>query len=342
MPSGKLRRIIIDDITPESLCIRLQENGTLSMVSDESGMLANFNGRYNNQIPNLDLLLKCWNGEMYTSDRATRDSIVLARPYMSVCLSCQPYFFDNLMSNTAFKGSGLIARFLYCFPDSKIGYRRYDTQPVSETTKANYKNLIYKLLDFKFKYDKKEEILLTLSADAYQEFVDYYNNSIEPKLLTDMAFCKDWGGKMHGQLLRIACILHCVKCVTNGINPAEMFVNVDTLHEAIKLIEYYRDQAIYAYSLGDVDLGTAKAERVINIIRAKNIKEIRQNDLYVVCRCKLFRDAQDFNETINMLEEYGYLRRVYTKGSNNKTVTDLIINPETFNYTQNAQNAQNT
>lgn len=121
-----------------------------------------------------------------------------------------------------------------------------------------------------------------------------------------------------------------------------MFVDVDTLHEAIKVIEYYRDQAIYAYSLGDVDLGTAKAERVITIIRAKKYTEIRQNDLYVVCRCKLFRDAQDFNETVDMLEEYGYLRRVYTKGSNNKTVTDLIINPETFNYIQNAQNAQNT
>ena len=47
------------------------------MISDEAGMLGNFSGRYSNNVPNLDLLLKSWNGETYISDRATRASIVL-------------------------------------------------------------------------------------------------------------------------------------------------------------------------------------------------------------------------------------------------------------------------
>ena len=76
---SNFRRIIVDDITPESLVNQLEENGTLLIISDEAGMLGNFSGRYNN-IPNLDLLLKSWNGETYISDRATRASIVLKKP----------------------------------------------------------------------------------------------------------------------------------------------------------------------------------------------------------------------------------------------------------------------
>ena len=67
---SNFRRIVVDDITPESLVTQLEENDTLLMISDEAGMLGNFSGRYSNNIPNLDLLLKSWNGETYISDRA--------------------------------------------------------------------------------------------------------------------------------------------------------------------------------------------------------------------------------------------------------------------------------
>ena len=85
MDVNSFRRIVVDDITPESLVSQLEQNGTLLMISDEAGMLGNFSGRYSNNIPNLDLLLKSWNGETYISDRATRDSIILKKP-QTICL----------------------------------------------------------------------------------------------------------------------------------------------------------------------------------------------------------------------------------------------------------------
>ena len=150
MDVNSFRRIVVDDITPESLVSQLEQNGTLLMISDEAGMLGNFSGRYSNNIPNLDLLLKSWNGETYISDRATRESIVLKNPYLSISLACQPYVFDGIMNNAAFRGSGLVARFVYCFPKSNIGTRKYDTEPISEKTAENYKKLVYKLLYNKF------------------------------------------------------------------------------------------------------------------------------------------------------------------------------------------------
>ena len=330
LPQNNFRRIVVDDITPESLVHQLEENGTLLMISDEAGMLGNFSGRYSNNVPNLDLLLKSWNGETYISDRATRGSIVLKKPYMSICLACQPYVFDSMINNSAFRGSGLIARFVYCFPVSNIGSRRYDTSPVPENVAENYKNLVYKLLNTKFNYHDEKELYLHFDGKAYKEFVDYYNDYIEPQLVTDMAFCKDWGGKFHGLILRLCGIIHCVKCALNDANTIENRVGIDTFCNAIEIAGYFREQAIYAYSLGDIDLRTVKAERVLNKIRSKGIREIRQNDLYKLCRCTLFKNAADFGETMDMLEEYSYILRTTSKGTNNKTVTDVTVNPNIY------------
>ena len=329
IPTSNFRRIVVDDITPESLVHQLEENGTLLMISDEAGMLGNFSGRYSNNVPNLDLLLKSWNGETYISDRATRETIVLKKPYMSICLACQPYVFESMINNSAFKGSGLIARFVYCFPVSNIGSRRYDTSPVPENVLENYKNLVYKLLSRKFNYHDENNLYLHFDCRAYSEFVDYYNNFIEPHLVTDMAFCKDWGGKYHGLILRLCGIIHCVKCALNGLNPVESHVGIDAFCNAVEIGEYFREQAIYAYSLSEIDLGTVKAERVLNKIRSKGIREIRQNDLYKLCRCTLFKNAADFAETADMLEEYGYIHRETIPAANgcNRSGIMVYINP---------------
>ena len=330
LKSVEFRRIVVDDITPESLVRQLAINGTLLMMSDEAGMLGNFSGRYSNNIPNLDLLLKSWNGETYISDRATRESIILKKPYLSICLACQPYVFDSLIDNTAFRGSGLIARLVYCFPKSNIGSRRYDTAPVPETVSENYKNLIYNLLHIKFGCSNSMELYLHFDDEAFREFVDFYNNHIEKLLITEMTFCKDWGGKYHGLILRICGILHCVICFLKNENPVEVRVGTTTLCNAISIAEYYREQAVYAYSLSDVDTATVKAEKVLEKIKSKHIQNIRQNDLYRLCRCTLFKNAQDFAETVDMLEEYGYIRRITSTGANNKTITDIIINSAVY------------
>lgn len=106
-------------------------------------------------------------------------------------------------------------------------------------------------------------------------------------------------------------------------------VTLETFCNAIEIGEYFREQAIYAYSLGDVDLGTIKAERVLNKIRSKHIQQIRQNDLYKLCRCTLFKNAADFAETMEMLEEYGYLRRETIPAANNcnRSGVMVYINP---------------
>ena len=334
--NADFRRIIVDDITPESLVRQLAINGTLLMMSDEAGSLGNFNGRYSsNGTPNLDLLLKSWNGETYISDRITRDSITIYKPYVSICLACQPYIWENMLNNTTFRGSGFLARLVYCFPRDLRGNRKYNTEPIPDSVSNNYRSLIYKLLNDKFRrfeQNQTDEHLLYLDTKASEEYVFLHDEFIEKQLVTDMAFCTDWGGKFHGLVLRICGILHCIKAVLNGYKPDEMRVSHDTMVSAIEIGHYFREQAIYAFSLGDIDTQTMQAERIISKIKAKRIQQIKQNDLYQICRCKLFKNAQEFGEIIAVLEEYGYLKSETIPGANNNPKSSILlhINPRIF------------
>ncbi len=58
IPQSNFHKIVVDDITLESLVNQLAENDTLLMISEEAGILGNFSGRYSNNVPNLDLLFK--------------------------------------------------------------------------------------------------------------------------------------------------------------------------------------------------------------------------------------------------------------------------------------------
>jgi hypothetical protein len=148
---------------------------------------------------------------------------------------------------------------------------------------------------------------------------------------TEFGECRDWGGKYHGLILRICGILHCVNCIAKGLTPENEKVTIDSLCHAIDLADYYKEQAIYAYGLREIDNDIVKAEHILKKIKAKYIKEIRQNDLYKLCRCKMFKNADDFNNVMAMLEEYGYIQRedVQTEGSNRSGIK-VFVNPEVF------------
>ena len=202
--------IAVDDITPESL-VELSENDSLLMISDEAGMLSNFNGKYSGGVPNLDLLLKAWNGEKYICNRVVRGRSEIPRPYLSVAIAGQPYIWDNMMNDVAFRSSGMLARFVHCFAESTVGNRRYDTASIPKEVKEKYHTLIHQFLNGKKNHDGKE-MILKLSHHASEEYISYCNNYIEQDIKQSMCCCQDWGGKFHGLILRIACIIHCVDC----------------------------------------------------------------------------------------------------------------------------------
>ena len=74
-------RLVADDVTPEAAGTLLAEqNGRLGILSAEGGILGIIAGRYNNNIPNMDIWLKGHSGDPIRIDRKGRPPEYIPNP----------------------------------------------------------------------------------------------------------------------------------------------------------------------------------------------------------------------------------------------------------------------
>ena len=104
----------------------------------------------------------------------TRAPECILHPALSAILSIQPSVLDEIMSNTTMTGRGLIARFLYSSPPSRIGGRTFRAPSVSPEVSAAYRNLIFHLMALPI---TEEPQTLHLSEKAFDLMADYFRST---------------------------------------------------------------------------------------------------------------------------------------------------------------------
>ena len=169
-----------------------------------------------------------------TVDRASKESIRLDEPFVSVCGTTQPGVLENLFRDKT--SNGLTDRILFVWPD-KIGTKKWQTGEVDSRIFVPYNKAITKLLD-----DRPEESNeLRFTDEAATVFGNFYDNlqrqidnepnervqSLLSKLDTHCARLS-----LLVQLLRYAC----------G-EASNRKVDEVSVHGAIKLIGYFQQQA---------------------------------------------------------------------------------------------------
>jgi hypothetical protein len=231
---------------------------------------------------------------------------------LSICLCGQPYILGELFENRSFHSSGLVARFLYNFPVSKVGNRKYDTMTVDKKITESYKTFVYSALNYKYNRQTNEEIFLHFTSEAKTEFERYYDTAIEPKLLIDFAECQDWGGKYHGLILRLCGLLHCIKSIQDNVPPESREVELLTLGQAIDIADYYKQQARYAYGIMGADSVTDNAEYILNKLKANGVVKTNSRELLRMCR--KFRNVTQMSEPLQLLTDSGYIRQISDSG----------------------------
>lgn len=293
-------RYFADDCTCESLTSLMAANGgCLSVISTEGGIFDILTGRYSDKV-NIDTWLKGHSGDTIRVDRLGRSTEFIARPALSAILTVQPSVLNNIMENGTLDGRGLLARFMYCTPPSRIGCRSFITPKMDESIKVAYEHLVYKLMSLP---RNEEPIVLTISDEALEE-LDRYFLKHEKYLAGDGQDMIEWASKYIGAVIRIAGLLH----VTDSNHSDE--VQVETLHRAIEIGEYFLEQSRYAFSLMGVDETIRKAKSVVNKIRRDKITVIKRCELFRLCRNKYFKKVDDIMLTLELLENNGYIRQI--------------------------------
>ncbi|MEX0977542.1 MAG: DUF3987 domain-containing protein, partial [Pirellulales bacterium] len=187
-----LPRLIVDDATCEKLgMILAEQGGRIASMSPEGGVFDLMAGLYSkNGIPQFGVYLIGHSGDNLKSDRVSRSSVYVERPALTCAYAMQPQVIVGLAANAAFRGRGLLARFLYAAPQSWIGRRKIAPPPVPDAVKDAYHETVKAMADI-----QEEMITLNLAADAAAR-LEEWEAEIEAMLADggQMEIMRDWGG----------------------------------------------------------------------------------------------------------------------------------------------------
>jgi len=130
-------RVFVDDITPEALVqVLAEQDGCTSLLSSEGGIFATLAGRYSQNVPNVDAVLKAHDGrEPIRVSRKNTADVNVEAPCLTFALAIQPSVLAELGGKAEFRDRGLVARFLYSVPTSLVGSRnmRVGESDISDT-----------------------------------------------------------------------------------------------------------------------------------------------------------------------------------------------------------------
>ncbi|HUY07493.1 MAG TPA: YfjI family protein [Acidimicrobiales bacterium] len=315
-------RIYTREATPEALVKLLAEqNGRLAVVTDEGSEFYEMAARYSgNGKGNLGVYVDGWDGKRHVSDRAGRDPIVVERATLTVCLFGQPIVLNDVGSDPQMSGRGLLARFLWSLPASRVGYRPIHREPVSEALTASWSALV---TDLAAQAEEIVEPIVLRLSPAAKHLWDEWREHHEPRLrrdVGDLASIVEWGSKLPGQSLRLAGNLHALH--TGHLGGV---ISEETMASALKLAVYFTDHALVAFARMGADKRLEDANLVLRWVEGREFREFTTRD---VCRSKDW-EVDRVRVALDVLADYNLVRLLPHEQGNGRPAERWERNPQT-------------
>jgi len=303
-------RLWTSDATPERLGSLLAEHSEcLGWLSSEGGIFELIGGRYSKGVANLDLMLKTHAGDTERVDRGSRPPVFLACPRLTIGLSPQPSVLAGLASRPEFRGRGLLARFLYLIPSSNLGFRKGETVPVPETTRAAYFAGLHAMLDWPATTDERGNAgphvlhFTEAAAAEIRAFAGAVETSMRPGGV--FADAQDWASKAPGAAARIAAVLH--GAIYAHDRPWRHPIEKQTTVDALEIMAVVATHSRQALANMGADESITAAQRVWGWITRQRQAAFTLRDAYRGLHSPFPRVAQ-LRAALTVLEERGYVR----------------------------------
>lgn len=216
----ELPNLLQSDITPEALVKQLKQNGEVcGVISSEADPIEVALGLYSDK-PNFSIYLKGFSVERYTSNRVGGGETALEQPRIVLSVLMQPEPMEKLAESRVARKRGFLARCFFAVPTSKIGSRNLEPRPISGMAREWWEGKIRGLLSMPHRlrfhdnegnvdFHEDDPKVVKLSSNAY-EILMKAREVNEQGLATGGDFDDDsgWGGKLMGNICRLALSLH--------------------------------------------------------------------------------------------------------------------------------------
>lgn len=301
-------QLIADDTTPEAAIEVIAEQGErLAVLSTEGSFLGNVGGRYSKSA-NPEIVLKAWSHETHSVNRKSGPPVLLKKPNLTLGLAVQPGFLTGMgETGDVFEARGLMARFIFAMPTSRVGERSYDSEPISPPIRSAYNNAILQMMQTL--YDDPDYQVMSLDVKAQELFRAFWE-ALEPrhKAHGDLAAVEGWAKKLPGQVLRIAAVLALFE------QPTTLTVSGEVMDDAISLVPYLIHHARLVADLMSEErqskLGPARA--VLDWVRRTDQRgRFAAKDVEKAVRGQKWCTAMDdVDGALSVLEHAGWVRRI--------------------------------
>ncbi|MGH8883200.1 MAG: YfjI family protein, partial [Stackebrandtia sp.] len=270
-----------NDSTTEKVTSRLAEqNSRYAVLAPEGGKLLSIAGGRYSGSPDIGVFLSGHAGEEIRIERIGRPSERIDAATLTLGICLQPGVLASLGDTPEFREQGLLGRLLVSMPESLLGRRNPNPDPVrTHIADAYHHTLKTLVLSLREHGDPGHQpTVLTLTADAQRAVVALLAD-IEPRLAPgtgDLAHMTDWAGKYVGAIVRIAALVHLGKHLRDGYHRP---IDLPTLQDAIQLGEYFTTHAQAAYDAIGADPAVNHARTILDWAHRNQVARFTARDL---------------------------------------------------------------
>ena len=317
-PQLEASHVIVNDATPEALVKYLASNdGCGAIITDEGGLFETLAGLYSKNQANTDLMLKAWDGTVYSQIRVGRNDCYIESPLLTFGILAQPVVIKKMMEKDAFIGNGFKERFIFYQPESKLGSRNSNPPDMTEEQKNCFSAIMSELFSLR---ESGRSIVLTLSEEVHTE-----RQKLNEKV--EMLFKKGVGkkypafvSKLQEKIIRIAALYH---LIDNGINDTT--IDIDDFRKACALGNIFLGHFHKIMSSNDASEEQKLEREVVSWILRQNSTQFKKRDLTYAFKDKC--KAKDLNPILNRLIDK-HIINIPVKYGNNTLMYN--VNPALF------------
>jgi hypothetical protein len=331
-------RLLADDTTPERLAgLMAEHRGRMAVLDAEGGIFDVMRGRYRSsrQTMNIDVFLKSHCGDAIRVDRQGRPPHFIPRPALTMGLAVQTEIIRGLADNQAFRGRGLLARFLFSLPRSPVGHRQVDPPSVPPEVRERYRNGMRALLALEPAIDQHGdavEHVIQLSPLARQRWLEFAR-WLEPQLAEHgaLGYIADWAGKLAGAAARIAGLLHAADlCHCNDWWNRP--IPGETMDRALRIAKYLVPHARAAFHVMGCDPKIGDAQHVLGWIRKHGADAFSKRACFEATKGR-FKRVEALDPALDLLISHHHIRErlTFRRGGPGRPASPLYdVNPATL------------
>jgi hypothetical protein len=140
---------------------------------------------------------------------------------------------------------------------------------------------------------------------------------------------RDWASKAHGQVARLAAVLHMAEHHDQDA-PWKIEISLETTEAALEQGDYFLEHARAAFALMGEDPNLARALKLARWIQHKQIEQTTKRELHRALPT-VFARADQLDRPLEILEDRGYVRVVRPRprlGPGRAPSPTVIFNPK--------------